>query len=257
MIYFYRDEYRDNVLDVLTVDIGAPCLRQGAGFFETILYNGHSIRSLDPHVDRLCASMDTFGLPYRKIPFEETVMALLRRNGLEEQQARVDIVYPVMDFGRRIEPMVIVEAYSPQPDKEYSLAVYPRVHVSYLSQHRALSQMHFVLANQYALRQGCDESVLLDPLGNILETPDASLVFYDGHAFYTPPCGPSLQAISLSRAMQVLPVREQPIPLRSLDTFQHVYCINSLSGMKPVVRLGDFTFAPDWKNANLASIQIL
>lgn len=257
MIYFFKNEFREDRLQPMQLGIKAPCLRQGAGFFETMLYNGRSISSLDPHMDRLYASMDTFSLDYRKIPVEDKAMALLAKNHLEKGQARIDVVYPVMDFNQKIEPLLVVEAYEPEPKKEYALAVYPRVHVSYLSQHRSLSHLHFVLADQYAVRQGCDESVLLDPLGNILETPDASLIFYDGSAFYSPPHGPSLQAISLSRAMQVLPVREETIPLRSLDSFRHVYRVNSLTGVKPVVRLGDFTFEPDWQNANLASIHIL
>ena len=254
MIFYYKDEY---VADGWLVSPDDLHVRFGVGFFETLYYSGQMIRYLDAHLERVFHSMEQFQIAYAKAPWEEVVAELLRRNGLEGGTAKVNIFYPVADFGQRAQPLIQVSPWQPESGRTYRLAVYPWHQTSYLSGHKSMNYMHNVLAKRHARQQGRDDALLADSAGQVLETSACALLFSDGTGFAAPKSDFILRSVSLARAAGALPIRHRAIRLAELPEFRHAYVLNSLIGMRPVTSIGDTAYEPDEKSCELATLRIL
>lgn len=228
----------------------------GLGFYETLLHNGHMLRHLEPHLRRLFHSLELFGIPYVKAPFEDVVTELMNRNLLMGTPARVTIVYAVRDMRQKTMPVIYVKAQEEAPDA-YSLGVYPRFEQSYLQAHRTLSDMHLCLAIMHAVSQGMDGALMLDEDGFVRDSTLGGLLFSDGKGFYRPKTEHALPYIALDRAEGVLPIRSRQLSLDEAMAFPHAYVLSTLMGMRPVVRIGEAEFEPDLKSCDLASLKIL
>jgi len=254
MIFYYKGEYVADGWQVSPDDLHA---RFGVGFFETLYYSGQMIRHLDAHLERVFRSMDHFQIAYAKAPWEEIVAELLKRNGLAGETAKVNIFFPVADFNRRVQPLIQVNPWLPEPERTYRLCVYPRHHESYLSSHKSMNYMHNMLAKRHADQQGSDDALLTDPAGQVLETSACAILFSDGTGFVAPQSEHALESVALARAAGSLPIRRRSIHLAELPEFRHAYVLNSLIGMRPVTRIGDTDYEPDEKNCELATLRIL
>lgn len=255
MIFYYRDAFIDDTLDVAPEEFH---FRYGLGFFETLFYNGHMLRHLELHLERLFGSMETFGLPYAKAPFEEIVVELVERNGLNGDKARVNIFYPVRDVDSKAKPLVGIAPWKDNPEQACFLTIYPWHHLSYLNAHKSMNYMHYSLARRFAQHRQCDDALLTDSAGHILETSTCALLFSrDGKNLEAPASKFALGSVALKLASAVLPVREKPLHLDDLPDFKHVYVLNSLIGMRPVRRIGETLYELDPATCELGTLKIL
>ncbi|MFO7595606.1 MAG: aminotransferase class IV [Desulfocurvibacter africanus] len=254
MIFYYKGEY---VADGWRVSPDDLHVRFGVGFFETLYYSGQMIRYLDAHLERVFHSMEQFQIAYAKAPWEEVVAELLQRNGLAGGTAKVNIFYPVADFGQRAQPLIQVSPWQPESGRTYRLAVYPWHQTSYLSGHKSMNYMHNVLAKRHARQQDRDDALLTDSAGQVLETSACALLFSDGSGFVAPKSDFTLRSVSLARAAGALPIRHRPVRLAELPEFRHAYVLNSLIGMRPVTSIGGTAYEPDEKSCELATLRIL
>ena len=254
MIFHYKGAF---ATDVFQASPDALYIRYGVGFFETLYYNGHMLRHLDAHLERLFRSLEHFQIAFAKAPHEEIVSALLQRNGLAGKTARVDIFYPVADFEEKAQPLIQVSPWRPDPSRAHSLIPYPWRHDSHLSGHKSMSHMHHVLAKRHARQQDCDDALLTDFSGQVLETSACALLFFDGANYFSPESGNMPESVALARAAGTLPIRRKPIRLADLTEFQHAYVLNSLIGMRPVWRIGEIIYETDEKSCELATLRIL
>lgn len=254
MIFFHQGAYAEDRLQVGPDELH---FRYGAGFFETLYYNGHMLRHLDAHLERVFRSMDQFQIAYAKAPFEEVVAELLQRNGLAGRTARVNIFYPLSSFEDRAQPLIQVSPWRPDSERAYSLSIYPRRHDSYLAAHKSMNYLHNLLAKRHARQQGRDDALLADSAGNVLETSACAILFSDGAGFFAPKAEHVLESIALARASGTLPIRRRTIRLAELPAFRHAYVLNSLIGMRPVTRIGEQRYEPDEKSCELATLSIL
>jgi 4-amino-4-deoxychorismate lyase len=253
MIYFYNGEYRD---EYLAAGVDSLIFTAGAGFSESILYNGHTLAHLEAHIDRLIASLEHYAIPHAKIPFQETAMELLRRENLLTRTAEVVVIYPIFDLISRANPVVYAKPCAWVSDRVYELAVYPHQQLGHLAAHRSANGLHRALAKRFAHAADQDDSVLTDFEGRVLETTDHALVFASGKRFVTPRSRYIRGSLALERAGSVLAVREQEIYLRDIGGYDHAYVVGALIGMKPVSRIGDFEFTPDFEACRLANLRL-
>jgi len=243
--YFYRGEFHS---DKISLDIQSPAFRFGAGFFETIFYNGERVCHLEAHIKRITRSLDHYELQYVTINFEETVLEVLRQNGLISSSARVNIYYTIAANPATATPLVVAYPYTPDQERSYRLDISPPHNDSHLSAHKSMNYMHCFLAKMAAEKRGYDDAILLDGDGMIREASTAALLFSDGSEFVTPEVKHPFPSVSLEIAKSILPIInvEQASPKPAiLGKYRHAYMLNSLIGMRPVVQIGETDFEPD------------
>lgn len=176
MIHYSHGRYTH---EGVPLDPSAPAFRYGAGFFETVCYNGTQICHLNRHLDRLLYSMRLYNVAYETVDFIDVIHELLNRNGMSDQFARINIFYPIEESNAH--PVVMAVPHEHSPYKSYRLCVCNDRHVSVLNAQKTTSYMFFYLAYQKALSQGFSDAALLDFDNNLLEcTTGAILLERDG-----------------------------------------------------------------------------
>jgi 4-amino-4-deoxychorismate lyase len=240
MIHYRKGEFTH--LGV-TLDPTAPAFRYGAGFFETIYYNGRKPCHLELHLDRLLHSLRAYQAEYDSVDFEAVIRQVLNRNGLEGSPARINIFYPMETPAAH--PVIMAAPYEPKPYKAYRVCLCEDRHVSTLNAQKTTSYMFFHLALIRARARGFDDAALLDFGGNLLETTTGALLFRRNGKFYETDSPYRLASTSLKLAGTVVEIMPEVVPLASLDDFEHAYILNSLIGMRPVATLGETGFVPD------------
>jgi len=227
----------------VALDPASPGFRYGAGFFETIYYNGSALCHLDAHLDRLLGSLRTHGIAYKSVKFEAVIDSVLVANKLGSSPARVNIVYPVGTD--KADPVILAAPYEPHPYKAYRLCICEERHVSTLNAHKTTSYMFFNLALRQARARGFDDAALFDFDDRILESTTGALLFKKNGEFFQPHTRYKLPSTALALAGTVLNVLSKPIALADLEQYRHAYILNSLIGMRPVVAIGETAFVPD------------
>ncbi|GFK94627.1 hypothetical protein NNJEOMEG_02474 [Fundidesulfovibrio magnetotacticus] len=232
------------------LSLEGPSFRCGMGLFETVLFHQGRPRRLERHLERLAASLAALHL-HRDLPAPSEaarlVVEVAHANGLAGETARVNL------FCHQDRPQgeatlcITVTPYSIDPHAARALAVYPHAHASHLCAHKTMANLHQRLAWDFARRAGADDALLVDHHGNILEAACAALLFSDGKGFYEPKTPWKLPSLTMEAARRHLHVEEIPLTLADLDRLRHVYWLNSLGGIQPVVRVDDRTLDPDWE----------
>jgi 4-amino-4-deoxychorismate lyase len=252
MIHYHNNGY---TLEPVRLEPTAPAFRYGAGFFETIYYNGSEIRHLDRHLDRIFHSLRAFDVEYETVDFEEVIGQVLNRNGLVGQTARVTVFYPMEDRGAS--PVITATPHDPKPYKAYRLCVCEDRHISTLSAHKTTNYMFFHLALRRATSRGFDDAALFDLDDNLLEATTGALVLKKEGTFVTvdsPHILPSTTLELARKEFDILPVR---LPLEDLPSFRHAYILNSVIGMRPVVAIGETAFIPDDETCSAVMDKVL
>ncbi|WP_243544077.1 aminotransferase class IV [Pseudodesulfovibrio tunisiensis] len=236
--------YRDNGFHEgpVPMDPTAPAFRFGTGFFETIYYNGTRLCLLDAHLDRLLGAFRAYGLEYETVDFPAVCLETVKRNQLADRPARVNIFYPVEDGPAR--PVILAAPYEPSPHKTFRLCVCNDRHVSTLAHCKTMSHMFYHLAWTRARARGFDDAAILDFHDHLLETGTASLLFERDGAFFEPESRYKLAGTAIAVARRMLDIAPVQISLDALPEYDHAYVLNSLTGMRPVVSIGETAFVP-------------
>jgi 4-amino-4-deoxychorismate lyase len=254
MIYFYKNGFHE---DQVRLNIQGPAFKFGFGFFETLFYNQKKICHLNAHLTRLFSSLETFSVPFQRVDFESVILEVLYQNGLLNKFARINIYYFLDSDQEASSPLIAATPYSSAPDKTYQLYISPNHLHTHLSSHKSMNYMYYYLERTLALQKGFDDALITNLGNHILEASTASLLFSDGIKFYSPASKYKLSSTSVAVASSVLDIKKKAIGLDNLPAFKYVYVLNSLIGMKPVVRINDFKFDPDYKTCRLVSKKIL
>lgn len=240
MIHYFKDEYsREGVC----LDPSAPAFRYGAGFFETIYYNGHKLCHLDMHLDRLLHSLRAYRVDYESVDFEPIIHQVINRNGLVGETARINIFYPIETEGAH--PVVLAVRHEPAPYKAYRLCICNDRHVSSLNAQKTTSYMFFHLAIKQARARGFDDAALIDFDNNLLEATTGALILEKDGDFFQMDSPYRLPSTALAVAETIIEVLPKTISLDELGAYRHAYILNSIIGMRPVVAIGETAFIPD------------
>ncbi|MBI4804960.1 MAG: aminotransferase class IV [Desulfovibrio sp.] len=238
------------VEDAAPLHLVGPAFRCGMGVFETVLHHVHQLPRFERHVERLVSSLDALGIPH-DIPggsqLRRVVLDVALANGLAGETARVNL-FGFQDLpGAKASLCVTVMAHAIDLDGVRKLSVYPNVHESYLCGHKTMANLHQRLAWEHAQREGMDDAVLLGKGGLVLEAASAALLFSDEHGFYVSRTPFRLPSLTLEAARGLLPIDEVEVNLGSIQEFKHVYWLNSLGGIQPVIQIDAVRYEPDWK----------
>ena len=240
MIHFCKGRYSP---EGVTLDPAQPAFRYGAGFFETVCYNGSRVCHLDLHLDRLFHALRAYDIPHAGEDFPAVIDQILDRNGLTGRPARINIFYPVEEPEARA--VVLAAPYEAKPYKAYRLCRCSDHHVSSLNCHKTTSYMFFHLAMKQARARGFDDAALTDFGEHLLESTTGALLFAGEEGFVEPATDAKLPSVALGLARTVLDVTARPVNVDHLPHFRHAYLLNSMIGMRPVVAIGETAFVPD------------
>ncbi|GMG87875.1 branched-chain amino acid transaminase [Biformimicrobium ophioploci] len=204
--------WRDARVHVLT-----HTLHYGMGVFEGVRAydagdNGACIFRLQEHTQRLqrSAKIMNMPLPYSEEELNEAQRMVVRENGLKEGYLRPMAFYGSEGMGLRADALkthVIVAAWewpsymSPEAIElgiKVNTSSYTRHHVN-ISMTKAKANGQYInsmLALQEAIRNGCDEALLLDPEGYVAEGSGENVFVVSNGVIYTPELTSCLDGIT-------------------------------------------------------------
>jgi len=203
--------WRDANVHVLT-----HTLHYGMGVFEGVRAyktdKGTAIFRLQEHTDRLfnSAHIMNMKIPYDKETINEATRAAVRENGLETAYMRPMVFYGSEGMGLRADNLathVIIAAwewgaYLGQDALEKGIKIrtssFTRHHVN-VSMCRAKANGHYInsmMALQEAMASGCDEALLLDTNGFVMEGSGENIFIVKDGVLYTPDLTSALDGIT-------------------------------------------------------------
>lgn len=211
--------WRDARVHVLT-----HTLHYGMGVFEGVRAyqtagGGTSIFRLQEHTRRLfrSAKIMNMPMPWDAEQLNEAQRLVVRENGLKEAYLRPMAFYGSEGMGLRadkLETHVIVAAWewpsymSPEA-KELGIKVntssYTRHHVN-IAMCKAKANGNYInsmLALQEAIRNGCEEALLLDPEGYVAEGSGENFFLVSDGVIYTPELTSCLDGITRKSVIQL------------------------------------------------------
>ncbi len=240
MIHYHKGKYSP---EGVVLDPSQPAFRYGAGFFETVYFNGSRVCHLDLHLDRLFHALRAYNIRHEAVNFPVVINQLLDRNGLTARPARINIFYPMEEPEAR--PVILAVPHEAKPYKAYRLCRCKDHHLSSLNEHKTTSYMFFHLAMKQARARGFDDAALTDFDNNLLEATTGALLLAGEKGLIEPATPYKLPSIALKLARTVLDIAARPVNVDDLPHFNHAYILNSIVGMRPVVAIGETAFVPD------------
>ncbi|WGL15983.1 branched-chain amino acid transaminase [Microbulbifer bruguierae] len=211
--------WRDARVHVLT-----HTLHYGMGVFEGVRAyetadGGTSIFRLQEHTRRLfrSAKIMNMPMPYDAEQLNEAQRLVVRENGLKEAYLRPMAFYGSEGMGLRADKLqthVIIAAwewpsYMTPEARELGIKVntssYTRHHVN-IAMCKAKANGNYInsmLALQEAIRNGCEEALLLDPEGYVAEGSGENFFLVSDGVIYTPELTSCLDGITRKSVIQL------------------------------------------------------
>jgi branched-chain amino acid aminotransferase len=235
----------------------------GDGLFETLrLYAGRPF-DLKGHLDRLQRQLELLAFAWR--PDYSTVNAVLHeladRNGLADADARVRLTVsrgglpgrPLLlqdldtltpSFSIMLEPLP-PEIAVWQEDGIHALVMKATFARGNFPQLKSLNYLSSLLALRFAVQRNCQEAILVDRQGKILEGATSNIFLVSRGTLYTPPTRLGLLAgrtrslvLEAARALRHA-CHEEAFERRELLTADEVFLTGSVREVVPVVRIDD------------------
>jgi branched-chain amino acid aminotransferase len=115
---------------------------------------------------------------------------------------------------------------------------------------KSTSYLPWLLAGRYAAQAGCDDALLLNLAGEVVETSRRNVFVWSAGRLWTPPlssgCLPGVmrqQVIQIAENMG-LAVRQEPLPTSELRAGLAIFLTSATSGMQSVRRLDGRNWPP-------------
>ena len=130
-----------------------------------------------------------------------------------------------------------------------ALVTYPHPRQTPLAEHKTLNYLFYYLAGKWAVKQGGDEALILNPDGTLSETNTANLILIKGKSAILPESPHVLPGTLQKTACDILSemgytIATQPVLPADLFSFDNVLMTNALIGAVPVLKLDGKGFPP-------------
>ncbi len=237
MIYYRNGKLAENSVQM---DLSQPGFRTGYGVFETLAWNGNKVCHLNLHLERARVSLKEFKIIEDSIDYEQIIAEVVEANGLQNSFARVNIFFP--SEGGKAVPIITAVPHQDAPDLVWSLMLAKEVFLSPLMRHKSMNRMDYLNAWRDAQSEGFNDALLHDFEGRVLESSFASLIFQKGDRYIEPQTEYKLPGTSQIIASKYINIESEPVFLKSVHEFDHVFALNSLGGMIPISAIGDVHF---------------
>jgi len=226
--------------------------RYGDGIFETLFVRRGGIRLAGYHFERLVAGMGVLDMDVPAGFVERLggeVLALCEANGsfvagaarvrLAVFRGESSFVGPV---DRRANYIIQSLPLELKEGDGVSLGVYPdgRKACDALSNLKSANYLLYILAAQYARKQGLDDCLVLNSQGRLADSTIANLFYIRDSVFYTPPLSEGgVAGVMRRHLLDALPrvgyaVVEKPVSSGDLLEADEVFLTNAIRGIIPV-----------------------
>lgn len=237
--------------DFLTVAVTDRTFEHGLGLFETLRTWAGRPTLLPRHLDRMTRSARTLGLPIDgvQLPRTDDVRALLKADGREgDAMLRITMSGGVSST-QGATAWMRSAPLPPSSGDGIRLGTAGPARLDPLAAHKSLNYWPYRLLGEKARAEGCDEALLIDPKGCVLEGSRTNVFFVVRGALVTPPTDGRIlpgvmRGLVIGRARQLgIEVEETALSLldRRLQP-DEVFLTNAVRGILPVGRWGQAAF---------------
>ncbi len=234
-----------------TIPVADLGLQYGHGFFETIRVEKGTLCRLNAHLDRFNRTWSAlFPGPPPDLTWGEIIGRVIEKNRLSGSTAAVKILATRGD-GSTSRPcgtlLVTARAYIPRLAAlgvtGLNLATYPHPRTTPLAGHKTLNYLYYHQAGVWAMDQGADEAVVLNPDGTVSETNTTNLLVLSDRrtvirprsSFVLP--GVMQDAICQRLTRLGLSIVDHEIHPKDLFNADAVLLTNALMGVVPALSL--------------------
>ena len=221
-----------------------PCLMEWKGAFETMRVCNGKILLVNEHMNRLLRGLKILGVKciYSKKNMISCMRRTLDANGLKDARLRLII----RKYNRKIDISVVASAYHPFSIRKYKngfRAVLAKDRYKGklpLSNVKAIDYGFYCKAYLQASRQGCDEAIILNRQGYVVEGSHTNIFLVQNKSLITP----SLKCGCLNGIIRKVVIglaKEKGIKCKAtfirLENFmeaEEAFLTNSLIGIMPV-----------------------
>lgn len=233
-------------------------LMHGLGLFETILAIGGEPVFADRHLARLREGCERLGWPFECAGMRETMVELIRLNGLGEGRARVRLAITagsgaIHDLAPGADHVVWMTAFpAPEPPLSTSanLSLWRRNEHSALAGLKCASYAENLVALRHASRLGFEETVFLNTSGYVCEAATSNVFLVRNGVLLTPSldsgCLPGItRAVVIELAAELgISCEERPLIAEDLLAADEVLITSSIRGVMGVSRFEGRTLSP-------------
>lgn len=245
MVWFNGGLVRAGAACIPVSDLG---LQYGYGFFETIRVDQGKAPLLADHLERFDETWRALmpGEP-PDITWADVIGQVIGANGLQSGCAAVKLLVtrgdrnrPPWNHGLLVSARSYTHRLMGQQDQGLHLGTYPHGRQSPLADYKTLNYLFYFQAGRWAISQGFDEALILNPDGTVSETNTANLLIIENRKVIRPSSPAVLPGVMAQALCRVLSdwgyriVRESLKPCRLLEADQ-VLATNALMGAVPVL----------------------
>jgi para-aminobenzoate synthetase component 1 len=223
-------------------------LQYGYGFFETIRVDSGIPGFLEDHIERFNRTWRSlFGHTPPDLSWKDIINQVIQENGFENDTIVLKIVATWGD--RSVPPYnhticVIAKPYVHRlKDKNeigLRLGIYPNPRYSPLADHKTLNYLYYYMAGKWAVDNGFDEAIILNPDRSLSETNTANILFIRGETVIQPISPHVLPGVMEKNVCERLEemdhaIKREKVMPEGLFKFDSVIITNSLMGAVPVL----------------------
>lgn len=229
----------------------------GEGVFETIKATGGRAFAVRRHLDRLRRSADALRI---RIGWSDAELRAAIDDVLADSAdaplARVRVTVTggaapldpqrAADAGRRASVVVAAGPFTPWPDSAtVCTAPWPWNERSPLAGVKTTSHAEHVLAQAYALDQGCDEAIFANTAGRLCEGASSNVFLAVGGRLLTPDLASGcLPGVTRALVLEVTDAEEADLPVELLAHTDEIFLTSSTRDIQPVRRIDGRDLGP-------------
>jgi para-aminobenzoate synthetase component 1 len=236
--------------DQAKIPISDPGFQYGFGFFETIRAERGQPLHLAKHLMRFKQSWKRlYKSAFPNLSWEVIISEVLNKNDLTSETAAVKIMTAWAESDcPPYHPHIIITArpYTHRSTllgrKGLNLGTYPHPRQSPLADYKTLNYLYYFKAGKWALANGFDEAIILNPDGSISETNTGNIAIICGKKLIEPVSPhvlPGVMAGVLRKAVikNGFKVIKKPLLKEMLISSDHAFVTNALMKIVPIQRI--------------------
>ena len=215
----------------------------GDGVFETMLVSNDKIQLLDFHLQRLSIGLECLGVECSaeiiQADINNALASLPKKSTDHVLKLVVSRGSSVFGYGSKdlsVNRLTLLKPYQPSKRSSFQLMVCStRLGVQpAFAGIKHCNRLEQVMAKKEVELQGCDDGVMLDQSGYVVETTSANIFILEAGQLVTPPivdCGVAGVVRQYIIEHADVAVREEPISLERLFNSEGVMLTNSVQGL--------------------------
>jgi branched-chain amino acid aminotransferase len=230
--------------------------QHGDGAYATLQVKEGVPLFFDAHLAQLRSQCCAFNLLMP--PFERsTIDALIEANQAFQGIWRLKIFVSGGDSldnrlpERQGRVMAILTPFKPLPFKPLRMGIFPIPYWSCHASFKSLAHLNRLYVMEEAYRQGIDDCITVTESGYVLEASFGNLIWIREKTVFTPdPALPIYFGVTLRNLLQVL-VKKMGFELvylqsklSELSQEAAAFRTNTMQGIRPIVQIGEYSFAP-------------